>query len=661
MPLRFAYYCSGHGYGHATRVSAFACHLLSVPSEHEGENPTICIVSSAPKHVFADSIARGAEYRYAEIDPVIVQPLAYRVDRQKSVQVLKRFLDSKNTLLETEKTWLRQTRIDCVLSDAAFLGCLAAKSAGIPSILITNFTFDSVYSYLSTSFIDGVASPEPAAVNHLRPPHRQQHPQKHTVPQHHRHTSSFDALIPDNPIPLAQLVPLVEQIHHGYRCADLLLLLPGAIPIPSFAVDPPLPSPDWVDINCNRFRPEIIEHLIKSPASYTLHPPVQSPSSSLNIPRSVIKAPLLVRPPSSSIYTQSGRSKLLSSIGVPPHYHNASKTRILIVSFGGQVFRRPSRTPSRSTTPTNGSRSTSPERKGKILSPPTTPKRPVLNDSSVTNINGLGISDVPSLNVAMPMPGSPPTLSAPSRIATPSHIWIPGAPPASKPPHMCTPPVPCTELPVVSTIPPTPNVTPNENAPLGDPIDSEYADEEVRLLPDLSWIAIVCGVSKEQWNATQKDGSSELPDGFYVAPRDVYMPDLTAVGDVLLGKLGYGTVSECVDACTPFVYVSRPLFIEEHGLRLLLEQEGVGVELSRQSYEAGDWASAVEEAFARGTDMKARKRKYGDPAWRCSEDANDGHASVCGGGRGMGSGAKDRQVEGREMAAQVMDWIKKWT
>lgn len=68
-------------------------------------------------------------------------------------------------------------------------------------------------------------------------------------------------------------------------------------------------------------------------------------------------------------------------------------------------------------------------------------------------------------------------------------------------------------------------------------MESEYADEEVRLLPDLSWIAIVCGVSKEQWNATQKDGSSELPDGFYVAPRDVYMPDLTAVGDVLLGKL----------------------------------------------------------------------------------------------------------------------------
>jgi hypothetical protein len=61
---------------------------------------------------------------------------------------------------------------------------------------------------------------------------------------------------------------------------------------------------------------------------------------------------------------------------------------------------------------------------------------------------------------------------------------------------------------------------------------------EPRLLPDSSWIAIVCGVSKEQWSEQSEDGmDSELPEGFFVAPRDVYMPDLTAVSDVLLGKL----------------------------------------------------------------------------------------------------------------------------
>jgi len=64
---------------------------------------------------------------------------------------------------------------------------------------------------------------------------------------------------------------------------------------------------------------------------------------------------------------------------------------------------------------------------------------------------------------------------------------------------------------------------------------AETLEEETSLLPDKTWIAIVCGVSKEQWNTG--DGDDGLPDGFYVAPKDVYMPDLTAVADVLLGKL----------------------------------------------------------------------------------------------------------------------------
>lgn len=60
------------GFGHATRVSAFARHLLSLQESH-----TVYIISSAPRHVFATTIALGAIYRNAEIDPVILQPLAF--------------------------------------------------------------------------------------------------------------------------------------------------------------------------------------------------------------------------------------------------------------------------------------------------------------------------------------------------------------------------------------------------------------------------------------------------------------------------------------------------------------------------------------------------------------------------------------------------------
>lgn len=51
--------------------------------------------------------------------------------------------------------------------------------------------------------------------------------------------------------------------------------------------------------------------------------------------------------------------------------------------------------------------------------------------------------------------------------------------------------------------------------------------------------------------------------------------------------------------------VPRPLFVEEHGLRLLLEEEGTGVELSRHEYESGQWAKKVEQAYLQGKKVRS--------------------------------------------------------
>ncbi|KAF7374403.1 hypothetical protein MSAN_00324400 [Mycena sanguinolenta] len=585
-PLTFAYYCSGHGYGHATRVSALASHLLRLP-----ERPTIHIVSSAPKHVFADSVILGALYRHADIDPVIVQPLAYRVDRQRSVAVLKSFLDRKDAILQTEVNWLKEIEADCVLSDAAFIGCMAATTAGIPSILVTNFTFDSVYSYLSTTLIDDSPS-----------------------------NDTFHALVPDIPVAATELEPLVEQIHAGYRCADLLLRLPGFIPIPSFAIQPSLPSPRWVDTLTNRFYDSVFAAL-DNPSAF--HPPVEYRGVSRRkpAPRQIIPIPLLVRSSSPSVHSPAGRSQLLESIGVPLQHHSS---KILVVSFGGQVFRRPgsatpnSRSISRPGSPQNFHGRRNGGALGRLPSPPSSAKNSVF----------------PHLQI----PTAPPSPTdqdhhplgfIPPRLATASHLWIPGAPPVSKPP--VTPISPrASDGPLFQTIPPTPvSESTSDQVCLDFEPSSELDEDLPRLLPDASWIAIVCGVSKAQWNLDQD--SSDLPEGFFIAPRDVYMPDLTAISDVLLGKLGYGTVAECVDSCTPFVYVSRPLFIEEHGLRRLLDHDGVGIELSRESYEAGDWAAAIETAWQKGNAAKESKRK-------------DGAA---------GLGSKTREEEGSRLATMI--------
>ncbi|GJE96266.1 hypothetical protein PsYK624_124600 [Phanerochaete sordida] len=623
--MKLVYYCSGHGYGHATRVSAFTCHLLRLTPQ-----PTVYIVSSAPKHVFADSIALGALYRNANIDPVIVQPLAYRVDRVKSIEVLKDFLDKTPQKIEDEAQWLRVIGADCVLSDAAFLGCAAANAAGIPSALVTNFTFDSVYSYLSTLIVDETDTND-QLVNSLN-----------------AHLALHPPLPPDVPLLRNEVEPLVEHLWAGYRCADLLLRLPGAIPIPSFAEQPALPSPDWVDVQTRRFRPTIFDHLHEDTSQYTLLQQIPFPSnfSSKSIHRAVVSAPLLVRSPNPAIYTREGRQRLLDLIGVPRYLQDDPNTKILIVSFGGQIFHKPapSRTHSRASSqpltpdPTILAPSkqiniaphdrphptTDPKDAKKAL--PTEPEHAaeVLAHALRNNSNTHAPRRAPSLRVRL------------QRKPSESLLMIPGAPAASVP----SSPVTSTLPTFAGVVPPTPTIDevaePFAQSPDGkdgfeEERKEEYKDEVFgTLLPDASWVAVVCGVPKD-WAA--EDGEP-LPENFFVAPKDVYMPDLTAVADVLLGKLGYGTVSECVDACTPFVYVPRPLFIEEHGLRMLLARDGVGIELSRTAYESGEWAGAVEKAYHLGKEKKQRKRDEGETGLRAKE--------------------------GREMAEMLVGWVQKW-
>lgn len=455
-------------------------------------------------------------------------------------------------------------------------------------MLITNFTFDSVYSYLSIRFPDNSPlNPTPRMAGDLGP---------------------RVSLLRDEPIPPKEIEHLVKELHDGYRCAELLLRLPGNVPIPSFGIHPSLPSFLWTDPESNTFIPEVALSLLNTTSSADLHQSIPFPQTRRTLkckplPRMVIQAPLVVRHPSPDAYTSAGRKRILGSIGVPGHFQTAP-TKVLIVSFGGQIFRQPhSLTVSRSESPSGSGGSTN------ISQTPS-------SESVASNCNTNGVHPRSHAFVHVVPP-----------IATESQLWIPGAPPANKTPTTTTdvPQFPPYDhsLNVIDEPPGAPG--PNRITP-----DFEPPSPGHRFLPDDSWIAIVCAAPTIGTIADDE----ELPANFFLAPKDAYMPDLTALADVLLGKLGYGTTAECVDACTPFVYVPRPLFVEEHGLRRLLQDEGVGVELSREKYEDGDWAGAVQTAWLAGREAKERKRAIGD----------DG----------------TRKKQGMEMAGELVEWVRDW-
>jgi hypothetical protein len=67
---------------------------------------------------------------------------------------------------------------------------------------------------------------------------------------------------------------------------------------------------------------------------------------------------------------------------------------------------------------------------------------------------------------------------------------------------------------------------------------------------------------------------------------------------------------------------------------MLMQSQGVGVELSREEYESGNWAGKVKEAWRQGRRAKDAKRKAGDDPKR--------HADI------------------DDMAMSLLQWVKRW-
>lgn len=84
---------------------------------------------------------------------------------------------------------------------------------------------------------------------------------------------------------------------------------------------------------------------------------------------------------------------------------------------------------------------------------------------------------------------------------------------------------------------------------------------------------------------------------FIKFPSDVYLPDLVAASNMVLGKIGYGTVSECTGMGKPLLYVARDMFAEESYLLRYMRQQGHCHELDRTSFENGSWSDDIVQAW----------------------------------------------------------------
>ncbi|KAG0203251.1 hypothetical protein BGX33_009226 [Mortierella sp. NVP41] len=557
----FCYYVSGHGFGHATRVNQIITELLKSTSSSSTEaaslapataittkntettstttttatttittattpfipsksRHTIYIVSDAPEFIFQDVTALGAIYRNAKVDAGVVQPLAYSVDRQKTIEGVKSFLARREEILQTEVSWLAQVGADCVLADAPFLPCAAASAYGIPACLITNFTFDEVYRFLREG----------------------------------------DALDKD-------VMAVADAALEDYKKASLLLRLPGSIDIPSFE-----------------------DEILAMESSRSNGSPSISDMDDTEEDHRILSLSSL-QEQEHEIQQQQQRQQLQAHNTLKDE--NKAAAAVLPMDVDAH-YRRNSNI------------------------------RQLSNDTIMGDITPSGVmSPATSVGttVSSPSPSIIGRFRSTSIAARDSTLSMASASPVASKVRSLTRKV--IDVPLVVRM----AVNTREDVLRSLGVDEltiatkkmvlvSFGGQRLRQgwgnpLPE-GWIGVLCGLPVEH----------ELPEGFYRSPHGVYVPDLTRAADIVIGKLGYGTCSECIAHDTPLIYVSRPQFVEEHGLIKMMINHGLPVEMTAEEFETGQWQRSILEADRQAQDEKEGRRLHMES---CSEDSHDEH------------------------------------
>ena len=152
-PTRAACFITPHGFGHAARATAVmeAWHRIEPAVDFE-------VFTEVPKWFLRDSLDGPFTYHSLLTDIGMVQETPLREDLPATVSRLDAFLPFDPTEIVRLAEDVVRSRCKAVLCDIAPMGIAVAREAGIPSVLIENFTWDWIYR--------GYSAAEPAIEKH---------------------------------------------------------------------------------------------------------------------------------------------------------------------------------------------------------------------------------------------------------------------------------------------------------------------------------------------------------------------------------------------------------------------------------------------------------------------------------------------------------------
>lgn len=137
--MRLAVFVTAHGYGHATRVRAVLDELARM-------EPTLdlLLVGAVPRRFFAD-LPVPLAFHDEDVDCPPRQHDPFVIDREATLASLARQLPFDGQRIDALARRLVDSGRQAVLCDISPLGLLAARRAGLPGVLMENFTWDFIY------------------------------------------------------------------------------------------------------------------------------------------------------------------------------------------------------------------------------------------------------------------------------------------------------------------------------------------------------------------------------------------------------------------------------------------------------------------------------------------------------------------------------------
>jgi len=133
------YYVTGHGFGHAVRSHQVMRALLRARADLR-----IHVRTTAPEWLFLNSPAPIA-YSWQALDVGIIQSDSLRMDLSATLAACRALYGNKRDLIERELDFVKAHDVQLIIGDTPPICFEIAERAGIPSVSLTNFTWDFIY------------------------------------------------------------------------------------------------------------------------------------------------------------------------------------------------------------------------------------------------------------------------------------------------------------------------------------------------------------------------------------------------------------------------------------------------------------------------------------------------------------------------------------